>query len=118
MSNPENREWLLDVYEVSSLDPEYARGFSMPWMTIAPDGATAEFSTEEEACAHQRSEGYALDSSDKDLTAEQLDDKYNPDGDGEHPGHTRSDWVWAVQNRDTISGYWVWVAYQLTQDDD
>lgn len=50
---------------------------------------------------------------DYDLTAEQLDDKYNPDGDGEHPGYTRDAWRQAVSNLDTLSGYWAWVAHQL-----
>jgi hypothetical protein len=57
------------------------------------------------------SEYYA--SNDHCLNPEQLDDKYNPDGDGEHPTHTRQDWVYAVSNGVTISGYWVWVHHVL-----
>lgn len=52
------------------------------------------------------------------LTAEQLDDKYNPDGDGEHPGFPRAMWRDWVDERDTISGYWVWVSYMLRAAED
>lgn len=48
------------------------------------------------------------------LSAEQLDDKYNPDGDGEHPVITRSLWREAVSSCDTISGYWAWLQHQLS----
>ena len=51
---------------------------------------------------------------DADLTPEQLDDKYNPDGEGEHPKYTRDDWREAVAQEYTISGYWAWVSHQLT----
>jgi hypothetical protein len=52
---------------------------------------------------------------DKSLTPEQLDDKYNPEGDGEHPHYTRRDWREEVENYHTISGYWFWVAAQIEQ---
>lgn len=55
---------------------------------------------------------------DYGLCASQLDDKYNPDGDGEHPGYTRRDWRSAVEQADTISGYWVWVLHELCQEQD
>ena len=51
---------------------------------------------------------------DYHLTAEQLDDRYNPDGDGQHRTYTRSLWVRAVNMDATLSGYWDWVHYQLT----
>lgn len=54
---------------------------------------------------------------DAPLNADQLDDKYNHDGDGEHPLFTRADWRDAVAIEDTISGYWVWVAYKLNTAD-
>jgi len=50
---------------------------------------------------------------DYDLTAEQLDDKYNPDGGGEHPIITRADWRQAVESEDTLTGYWEWVEHQI-----
>lgn len=56
---------------------------------------------------------YAKLMPDFGLTAEQLDDKYNPDGDGEHPGFPRAMWRDWVDQRDTISGYWAWVSYML-----
>lgn len=47
------------------------------------------------------------------LTAAQLDDKYNPDGDGEHPQITRAAWRAAVANDETLTGYWAWVQHLL-----
>lgn len=55
---------------------------------------------------------------DYGLTAEQLDDKYNPEGGGQHPVYTRADWRAAVDNEDTISGYWEWVRHQLVMEED
>lgn len=52
-------------------------------------------------------------STDSDLTAEELDDLYNPDGDGEHPEMTRALWREQVAQLRTISGYWDWVSYML-----
>lgn len=50
---------------------------------------------------------------DKRLSADSLDAKYNPDGDGEHPYFTRWDWCQAVAQRSTLSGYWRWVEYSI-----
>lgn len=55
---------------------------------------------------------------DDGLTADQLDDKYNPNGGGEHPKHTRSEWVGDVQIGITLRGYWDWVASTIEQEDD
>lgn len=55
---------------------------------------------------------------DFDLKAEQLDDKYNLDGDGEHPGFTRWDWRQAVAEQSTITGYWAWVQRMLEEERD
>lgn len=56
-------------------------------------------------------------SDDYGFTARQLDDKYNQEGDGEHPGYTRKDWRQAVDQRDTVTGYWDWVRYQLAEEE-
>jgi len=53
---------------------------------------------------------------DLGLTAEQLDDKYNLEGDGEHPVITRMRWRMAVDFKETISGYWDWVVYTIQQE--
>lgn len=55
--------------------------------------------------------------SDEDhrLSAEELDSKYNPDGDGEHPEFSRFCWRKEVASQNTIVGYWDWVEYQLEQ---
>lgn len=50
---------------------------------------------------------------DLELSADELDDKYNPDGDGEHPLITRADWRIEVANEYTISGYWNWLAHRF-----
>lgn len=52
---------------------------------------------------------------DKDLTSEELDLKYNPDGTGEHPVLTRSTWRNEVVMEHTQDGYWSWV--KTTIDD-
>lgn len=59
---------------------------------------------------------YLATAEDHTLTADQLDDKYNPEGDGEHPKFTRESWRRAVAGRDTICGYWEWVACKLHED--
>ena len=53
---------------------------------------------------------------DEDLSAEELDAKYNPDGDGEHPIYTRSDWREAVEHQFTITGYWAWVEHMILNE--
>lgn len=52
---------------------------------------------------------------DFSLDAMQLDDKYNPEGDGEHPVFVRAQWREAVANRDTISSYWEWLEQRVAQ---
>lgn len=47
------------------------------------------------------------------LTPAQLDDRYNQDGDGEHPLFNRADWIQATSAHDTLLGYWEWVSYRL-----
>lgn len=49
--------------------------------------------------------------SDADLTPEQLDDRYNPDGNGEHPTHTRAAWCQDVIDQHTSLGYWHWLSH-------
>jgi hypothetical protein len=55
---------------------------------------------------------------DLDLDAEQLNIKYNRHGGGEHPTFTRSNWRDAVENEDTLTGYWVWVVSELERASD
>lgn len=50
---------------------------------------------------------------DLGLTASQLDDRYNQDGDGEHPLFNRASWIRAVSEHDSLLGYWEWVCYRL-----
>jgi hypothetical protein len=44
-----------------------------------------------------------------------LDDKYNPEGDGEHPVISRGTWRDAVAQQETISGYWDWTAHRVAE---
>ena len=53
------------------------------------------------------------ESGDEDLTAEQLDAKYNPDGDGEHPSWPREEWQGAAYEGNTLLGYWQWVEMKI-----
>lgn len=55
---------------------------------------------------------------DRGLTAAQLDDKYNPDGDGEHPLYLREVWRFDVCERNTLCGYWEWVQVQIKEAED
>lgn len=66
-------------------------------------------------CQFEKIDDVALDlfADDADLSAEELDEKYNTNGDGEHPKITRKIWREAVAREDTISGYWLWVAHTL-----
>lgn len=52
---------------------------------------------------------------DINLTPEELDAKYNPDGDGEHPMFRRADWRHEVRSEKTLRGYWEWVEAQIWQ---
>lgn len=60
---------------------------------------------------------FVVPTSDRDLTAEQLDDKYNTDGTGEHPQYTRSYWRESVAQEHTTAGYWDWVVDQLSSEE-
>jgi hypothetical protein len=53
---------------------------------------------------------------DSQLTAEQLDDKYNPGGDGRHPIFGEEGWMQEVLQRHTLRGYWDWVAAQIEEE--
>lgn len=55
---------------------------------------------------------------DTSLTAVQLDDRYNQDGDGEHPKHTVKEWARAAANDETRQGYWDWVVGVIEHEAD
>jgi len=50
---------------------------------------------------------------DENLTADALQAKHSPNGDGEHPVYTRSTWREAVALEHTALGYWVWIEQQF-----
>lgn len=52
---------------------------------------------------------------DADLIPEQLDDKYNQEGGGEHPAFPRAFWRQDVSNGDTLLGYWEWTAHRIEE---
>lgn len=53
---------------------------------------------------------------DLGLPGAALDDIYNPEGDGEHPVIKRAMWRLAVEQQETISGYWDWVAHRCAAE--
>lgn len=55
---------------------------------------------------------------DYGMSCFKLDDKYNPDGDGEHPGYTRRKWRDDVKCEQTLAGYWDWVVFSLECEQD
>lgn len=55
---------------------------------------------------------------DRDLSAEELDDKYNPNGDGEHPLLTRKEWRAVVGDGGTSLGYWQWLRDKMNEVED
>lgn len=48
-------------------------------------------------------------------SAEELDEEYNQDGTGEHPVYTRSEWIIAIMDGNTVLGYWQWLANLLEE---
>lgn len=55
---------------------------------------------------------------DYDLSARTLEEKYSPEGDGQHPHYTRNAWRGAVAMDDTLLGYWDWLVSQLNEERD
>lgn len=51
-----------------------------------------------------------VEPADSALSPSELDDKYNPEGGGEHPVFRRAHWRQDVAGELTIKGYWEWVA--------
>lgn len=51
--------------------------------------------------------------SDVGLTADQLADKYNPKGDGEHGVYPRALWRAEVAAEVTLLGYWEWAHHRI-----
>lgn len=59
-----------------------------------------------------------FDPEDLELSPGQLDDKYNPEGGGEHPHFTRQDWRFEVAIEVTLCGYWDWLYNQIQNYED
>jgi hypothetical protein len=57
----------------------------------------------------------ALLDTDFALDADMLDDKYNPNGDGQHPVFLREHWRGHVAQQNTLAGYWQWVEHSLNK---
>lgn len=55
---------------------------------------------------------------DRQLSAEQLDAKYNLDGDGRHPIFGEQAWMQEVMDRFSLRGYWDWVVSQIEEEID
>lgn len=54
------------------------------------------------------------------LTADQLLQKHDPEGNGDrhHPEFTKWDWCQIVAKRSTVDGYWTWVRDKLNDAQD
>lgn len=93
------------------------------WKVLAADRATVRLVCEDTEAeifmpVCQLHEGLVINTGydeDAHLSADQLDDKYNPEGAGEHPMFTRQMWREAVANEDTICGYWSWLVSEIAQ---
>jgi hypothetical protein len=57
-----------------------------------------------------------LSHTDYDLTQEQIEEKHNPNGGGQHPQYTRSDWKTEVENDGTSNSYWGWVHGEIESE--
>lgn len=60
--------------------------------------------------------GIDLYGSDAKLSVEQLDEKYNPDGEGEHYQFTSEQWREEVSQNQTVSDYWTWLKHVLVTE--
>lgn len=54
---------------------------------------------------------------DYGLSAGDLEAKYSPQGDGEHPDFPREDWREMVRMEDTALGYWAWLEHHIASFD-
>lgn len=50
---------------------------------------------------------------DENLSAAALEDKYSPQGDGEHDLFPRAQWRQEVADEDTALGYWMWLQHKI-----
>ncbi|MDR3411735.1 MAG: hypothetical protein P4L87_12480 [Formivibrio sp.] len=99
----------LDNFEISVLDED---GYP-----VMLDGAHEDYSASDCGTVECISETpMYVPGSDEGLDAEALDNKYNHDGEGEHPLHTRADWRAEVAEENTLLGYWAWIENILSGD--
>lgn len=112
---------LSAVQDVDCGDGQEVAKQGSTWKVLAVDRGTAQLGCVETDAEIFLSvcrlhEGFEIDTGykeDSELSAEQLDDKYNSDGGGEHPMFTRQMWREAVANEDTLSGYWPWLVDEI-----
>jgi hypothetical protein len=53
---------------------------------------------------------------DYGLTADELEEKFSPNGDGENPAYTREAWREQVQSQSTSASYWDWMESEIYQE--
>lgn len=120
----EPRRQLFDILVDDSPEglPTAAKAADMYWgMEVAPDWDMVrgffglDFSFQYSAMQALAYMADYLVAEDRELNGEGLDDKYNPEGDGEHPEWSRFAWRTAVAAEETISGYWDWVQHKLRE---
>jgi hypothetical protein len=97
---------VLDDFEIDVIDDETK--------LIAPAPEHEEYSGSQLGTIEKISEKPAyIPEKDVSCTPGWLEDRYNPDGDGEHPTFTRDRWVEAVAAKATLGGYWEWTSEQI-----
>ncbi len=110
---------LVEIINVPQVDDpaDLANNYSLPLIVQWDNGikentsvaAVALITKENSQLPHS----YLLD---YQLVPDQLSERYNPNGDGEHPVYDRASWREAVGAQQTLSGYWDWVYYWLDQE--
>ena len=99
---------VLDDFEITVVDEE--------GNAVGQDKAHVHYSASDAGSVDKVSDvPMYVEGEDAGLSAEDLDYKYNRNGEGEHPKFSRSAWRNAVANEDTTSGYWQWAADQLNE---
>lgn len=76
------------------------------------------FTVDNEHAANRQLASIAADlirKHDKGLSAEQLDEKYNPEGNGTHPLFDRDEWGQVAAAGQTILGYWAWACEKVNE---
>jgi hypothetical protein len=96
----------LDDFEINVVD-ELDR-------TVQQDADHDDYSGSDDGTVEQINDSPRyLPHLDVESTVEDLQNRYNPDGDGEHPLFTQLEWRLEVVLNETLEGYWAWVKAEI-----